>query len=136
MSKLTETFTNIFKIQELRERLLFTTLLLIIVRIGSHITLPGVDAALLADTLRKQSEGNLFGLYDMFVGGAFSNAAIFGLGIMPYISASIVIQLLGASRTLLCQTPKRRRRRSQKNNTIHTVWHGAHRVVASQWICY
>ncbi len=96
MSKLTETFTNIFKIQELRERLLFTTLLLIIVRIGSHITLPGVDAALLADTLRKQSEGNLFGLYDMFVGGAFSNAAIFGLGIMPYISASIVIQLLGA----------------------------------------
>lgn len=96
MSKLTETFTNIFKIQELRERLLFTTLLLIIVRVGAHITLPGVDAVLLADTLRKQSEGNLFGLYDLFVGGAFSNAAVFGLGIMPYISASIVIQLLGA----------------------------------------
>ncbi|HVN49775.1 MAG TPA: preprotein translocase subunit SecY, partial [Bacteroidota bacterium] len=90
MSKLTETFTNIFKIQELRERLLFTTLLLIIVRVGAHITLPGVDAVLLADTIRKQSEGNLFGLYDLFVGGAFSNAAIFGLGIMPYISASIV----------------------------------------------
>jgi preprotein translocase subunit SecY len=96
MSKLTETFTNIFKIQELRERLLFTTLLLIIVRVGAHVTLPGVDAGLLADTIRKQSEGNLFGLYDLFVGGAFSNAAIFGLGIMPYISASIVIQLLGA----------------------------------------
>jgi preprotein translocase subunit SecY len=96
MSKLTETFTNIFKIQELRERLLFTTLLLIIVRIGSHITLPGVDAVLLADTIRKSSENTLFGLYDLFVGGAFSNAAIFALGIMPYISASIVIQLLGA----------------------------------------
>jgi preprotein translocase subunit SecY len=96
MSKLTETFTNIFKIQELRERLMFTTLLLIIVRIGSHITVPGVDAVLLADTIRKSSENTLFGLYDLFVGGAFSNAAIFALGIMPYISASIVIQLLGA----------------------------------------
>jgi len=96
MSKLTETFTNIFKIQELRERLLFTTLLLIIVRIGSHITVPGVDAVLLADTIKKSSENTLFGLFDLFVGGAFSNAAIFALGIMPYISASIVIQLLGA----------------------------------------
>jgi preprotein translocase subunit SecY len=96
MSKLTETFTNIFKIQELRERLLFTMLLLIIVRIGSHITVPGVDAILLADTIKKSSENTLFGLYDLFVGGAFSHAAIFALGIMPYISASIVIQLLGA----------------------------------------
>jgi preprotein translocase subunit SecY len=96
MSKLSETFTNIFKIQELRDRLLFTTALLIVVRIGSHITLPGVDAGLLADTIRRSSEGTLFGLYDLFVGGAFSNAAIFALGIMPYISSSIVIQLLGA----------------------------------------
>ncbi|HWP81971.1 MAG TPA: preprotein translocase subunit SecY [Bacteroidota bacterium] len=96
MSKLSETFTNIFKIQELRERLLFTTALLIVVRIGTHITLPGVDASLLADTIRRSSEGTIFGLYDLFVGGAFSNAAIFALGIMPYISSSIVIQLLGA----------------------------------------
>jgi preprotein translocase subunit SecY len=71
-------------------------LLLIIVRIGSHITVPGVDAVLLADTIKKSSENTLFGLYDLFVGGAFSHAAIFALGIMPYISASIVIQLLGA----------------------------------------
>jgi len=96
MSKLTETFTNIFKIQELRERVLFTAALLIVVRIGSHITLPGVDPQVLSDYLRRSSEGTLFGLYDMFVGGAFSNAAIFALGIMPYISSSIVIQLLGA----------------------------------------
>lgn len=96
MSKLTETFTNIFKIQELRERLIFTAALLIVVRIGSHVTLPGVDAILLADTIRRTSEGTLFGLYDLFVGGAFSNAAVFALGIMPYISSSIVIQLLGA----------------------------------------
>ncbi|MEX0736192.1 MAG: preprotein translocase subunit SecY, partial [Bacteroidota bacterium] len=96
MSKLTETFTNIFKIQELRDRLLFTAAILVVVRIGSHITLPGVDAGLLADTIRDSSQGTLFGLYDLFVGGAFSNAAVFALGIMPYISASIVIQLLGA----------------------------------------
>lgn len=96
MSKITETFTNILKIQELRERLMFTAALLIVVRIGSHVTLPGVDAGLLADTIRRSSEGTLFGLYDLFVGGAFSNAAVFALGIMPYISASIVIQLLGA----------------------------------------
>ncbi|MBI3110871.1 MAG: preprotein translocase subunit SecY [Ignavibacteriales bacterium] len=96
MSKLSETFTNIFKIQELRDRLLFTAAILVVVRIGSHITVPGVDASLLADTIRRSSEGTLFGLYDLFVGGAFSNAAVFALGIMPYISASIVIQLLGA----------------------------------------
>lgn len=96
MSKLSETFTNIFKIQELRDRLLYTAALLVVVRIGSHVTLPGVDAVLLADTIRKSSENTLFGLYDLFVGGAFSNAAVFALGIMPYISASIVIQLLGA----------------------------------------
>jgi preprotein translocase subunit SecY len=69
---------------------------LIVVRIGSHITLPGVDASLLAEAVRNQASNTLFGLYDMFVGGAFSNAAIFALGIMPYISASIIIQLLGA----------------------------------------
>src|SRR3972149_1130467 len=97
MSKITETFTNILKIQELRERLFFTSALLIIVRIGSHVTLPGVDASLLADTIRRSSEGTLFGLYDLFVGGAFSNASVFALGIMPYISASIVIQLLGVA---------------------------------------
>ena len=96
MSRLTDTFTNIFKIQELRERLLFTAALLIVVRIGSHITLPGVDASVLADYMRRSSDGTLFGLYDLFVGGAFSNAAVFALGIMPYISSSIVIQLLGA----------------------------------------
>ncbi len=76
--------------------MLFTLSLLIVARIGAHITLPGVDAALLAATMRDQAQDTLFGLYDLFVGGAFSNAAIFGLGIMPYISASIIIQLLGA----------------------------------------
>jgi preprotein translocase subunit SecY len=96
MSRFNENIRNIFKIQELRTRVLFTAGLLIVVRIGAHITLPGVDATVLAESMRNQSSNTLFGLYDLFVGGAFSNAAIFAEGIMPYISASIIIQLLGA----------------------------------------
>ncbi len=96
MANLGESFRNVFKIQELRTRLLFTAALLIVVRIGSHVTLPGVDAILLARAVAQQEQNTLFGLYDLFVGGAFSNAAIFALGIMPYISASIILQLLGA----------------------------------------
>jgi preprotein translocase subunit SecY len=96
MGRLSDSFRNIFKIQELRTRVIFTLMLLIVARIGAHITLPGVDAGLLAATMRDMAQDTLFGLYDLFVGGAFSNAAIFGLGIMPYISASIIIQLLGA----------------------------------------
>jgi len=96
MSRLTDTFRNIFKIHELRQRIFYTLALLFIVRLGAHITLPGVDAALLTESMKNASSDNLFGLYDLFVGGAFSNAAIFALGIMPYISASIIIQLMGA----------------------------------------
>jgi preprotein translocase subunit SecY len=96
MANLGESFRNVFKIEELRTRLLFTAALLIVVRIGAHITLPGVDAVLLARAVAQQEQNTLFGLYDLFVGGAFQNAAIFALGIMPYISASIILQLLGA----------------------------------------
>lgn len=96
MSRFTDTFRNIFKIHELRQRIIYTLVLLFIVRLGSHLTTPGVDAALLTESMKNQSSDSLFGLYDLFVGGAFSNAAIFALGIMPYISASIIIQLLGA----------------------------------------
>ena len=96
MSRFTDTFRNIFKIHELRQRIFYTLGLLFIVRLGAHITLPGVDAALLTESMKNASTDNLFGLYDLFVGGAFSNAAIFALGIMPYISASIIIQLMGA----------------------------------------
>jgi preprotein translocase subunit SecY len=96
MAKLTETFRNVLKIQELRQRLLYTAGLLIVVRLGAHITLPGVDASALSEAIRNQASNTLFGLYDLFVGGAFSAAAVFALGIMPYISSSIVIQLLGA----------------------------------------
>jgi preprotein translocase subunit SecY len=96
MAKLSDSFRNIFKIQELRTRIIFTAALLIVVRLGSHVTLPGVDAVLITEVSKNQASDTLFGLFDLFVGGAFSNAAIFALGIMPYISASIILQLLGA----------------------------------------
>jgi preprotein translocase subunit SecY len=96
MATIQETFRNIFKIHELRQRILYTVSLLVIVRVGSHITLPGIDSYLLSSAMANTSADNLFGLYDLFVGGAFSNAAIFALGIMPYISASIILQIAGA----------------------------------------
>jgi preprotein translocase subunit SecY len=96
MANLQETFRNIFKIHELRQRIIYTIALLVIVRLGSHITLPGIDASALSQAMSNSTSNNLFGLYDLFVGGAFRNAAIFALGIMPYISSSIIIQLLGA----------------------------------------
>jgi preprotein translocase subunit SecY len=94
MSRLTDSFRNIFKIEELKDRIIFTIICLMTVRLGAHITLPGIVFAQLDKA--SSSSNSLFGLYDLFVGGAFKNAAIFGLGIMPYISASIIIQLLGA----------------------------------------
>ncbi|MEW6701721.1 MAG: preprotein translocase subunit SecY, partial [Bacteroidota bacterium] len=96
MAKLQETFRNIFKIHELRQRIFYTIALLVIVRIGTHITLPGIDTELLHSAMKNSSSDNLFGLYDLFVGGAFSNAAVLALGIMPYISASIILQIAGA----------------------------------------
>jgi len=96
MGNLQDTFRNIFKIHELRQRILYTLALLVVVRLGAHITLPGIDSYLLAEAMANKTSDNLLGLYDLFAGGAFSNAAIFALGIMPYISASIIIQLGGA----------------------------------------
>ena len=88
------TIRNIFKIEELRKRIVYTILLLLVYRLGSFIVLPGIDSAQLANLQDNTQEG-LVGLLNMFSGGAFGNASIFALGVMPYISASIVIQLLG-----------------------------------------
>ena len=91
--KFIETIKNIWKIEDLRDRLITTFLFVVIYRFGSYVLLPGIDPTAL-ESLRTQTEGGLMALLDMFSGGAFSNASIFALGIMPYISASIVIQLL------------------------------------------
>jgi preprotein translocase subunit SecY len=90
-----ESFKNIFKIHELRQRVMFTLGIFIVYRIGGHIPTPGIDAQALGEFF-NQAQGSLFGMYDLFVGGAFRKATIFSLGIMPYISASIIFQLLGA----------------------------------------
>ncbi len=88
-----EKFRNIFKIPELRRRILFTLSIFIVYRLGGHVPAPGIDASVLGAFFEQQSN-TLFGLYDMFAGGNLSRATIFALGIMPYISASIIIQLL------------------------------------------
>ena len=95
MAGFAESIRNIWKVEELRQRILYTILLLMVYRIGAQVTLPGVDANVLANVSTNNSN-NLLGLLDLFVGGAFSQAGIFALGIMPYITASIIIQLLGA----------------------------------------
>lgn len=86
---------NIFNIPELRKRILFTLGILLVVRIGAHIPIPGIDGEALGAAIQN-FQNTLFGLYDLFAGGAFSRATLFALGIMPYISASIIIQLMGA----------------------------------------
>ena len=97
MKKLIQTIKNIFKIEELRKRIVYTLLLLIVYRLGSFVVLPGIDAGVLAKAqeFNDATSTGLMGLLNMFSGGAFGNASIFALGVMPYISASIVIQLLG-----------------------------------------
>ena len=89
-------FQNLFKIPELKKRIIFTLVLLIVERIGTHIPVPGINSQALIAFMEQSGGGGFFDLYDLFAGGAFSRATIFALGIMPYISASIIIQLLGA----------------------------------------
>ncbi|HDP75046.1 MAG TPA: preprotein translocase subunit SecY [Bacteroidales bacterium] len=89
-----ETLKNIYKIEDLRKRILYTLGILLIYRLGSFIVIPGLDPTQLG-ALQEQTKEGIMGLLDMFSGGAFANASIFALGIMPYISASIVVQLLG-----------------------------------------
>ena len=94
MNRLIETIRNIFKIEELRKRILFTVFIIMVYRFGAFVVIPGIDPNQLS-ALRNSSSQGLLGLLNMFSGGAFGNASIFALGIMPYITASIIIQLLG-----------------------------------------
>ena len=94
MKRFIQTIKNIYKIEEIRKRIGYTFILLLVYRLGCFIVLPGIDPTQLAN-LEAQASTGLLGLLDMFSGGAFGNASIFALGVMPYISASIVIQLLG-----------------------------------------
>jgi preprotein translocase subunit SecY len=85
---------NVFSIPELRKRILFTFGILVVVRLGAHVPIPGINGDALHAAFENM-QNTLFGLFDMFAGGAFQKATLFALGIMPYISASIMIQLMG-----------------------------------------
>src|SRR5437870_3046519 len=88
--------SNIYNTPELRDKIVFTFICLVIYRVGAHITAPGVDVVALTDFFANKGKGGLLGLYDLFVGGGLSRATVFALGIMPYISASIFVQIAGA----------------------------------------
>jgi len=118
--KAIETIKNIWKIEELKNRILLTLGLLLVYRFGAQIVLPGIDASQLAN-LSAQTDGGLLGLLNAFTGGAFSNASVFALGIMPYISASIVVQLMGIAVPYLQKLQKEGESGRRKINQI-TRW--------------
>ena len=120
MKKLIETLQNIWKIEDLRQRILVVILFTAIYRFGSFVVLPGINPAML-DKLQSQTQGGLMSLLDMFSGGAFSNASIFALGIMPYISASIVMQLLAVAVPYF-QKMQREGESGRKKIIMYTRW--------------
>ena len=120
MKKFIETLKNIWKIEDLRSRILISLLFAAIYRFGSFVVLPGINPAML-DKLQSQTQGGLMSLLDMFSGGAFSNASIFALGIMPYISASIVMQLLAVAVPYF-QKMQREGESGRKKISMYTRW--------------
>src|SRR5207253_11489119 len=97
LAAIANTFSNCFKIPELKSRIIFTLVVLAICRLEAIVRIPGLDGTVLANFFSSQKgAGGMFGMYSMFTGGAFENCAIGALGIMPYISATIIIQLLTA----------------------------------------
>ena len=120
MNKIIETIKNIWRIEDLRTRILITILFVAIYRFGSTVVLPGIDPSALAQ-LQDQTKGGLMSLLDMFSGGAFSQASIFALGIMPYISASIVIQLLAVAVPYF-QKMQREGESGRRKIALYTRW--------------
>jgi preprotein translocase subunit SecY len=120
MKKFIESFVNIWKIEELKNRILITLGLLLVYRFGAHVTLPGIDATKLGQLSNQTNEG-IGWLINVFTGGAFSKASVFALGIMPYISASIVVQLMGIAIPYLQKLQKDGESGRKKINQI-TRW--------------
>ena len=118
--KFIETLKNVWKITELKDRILLTIGLLLVYRFGAQVVLPGIDAAQLG-ALASNTDQGLLGLLNAFTGGAFANASVFALGIMPYISASIVVQLMGIAIPYLQKLQKDGERGRKKINQI-TRW--------------
>jgi preprotein translocase subunit SecY len=129
---MTASFANIGKVPELRQRVLFTLALLAVYRLGIFVTVPGVDRGLMQEFIEKQS-GNLFGMFNMFVGGALEQASVFSLGIMPYISSSIILQLL----TVVCPVPRALSKEGElgrpQDHPVHALRHHRARPSPSRW---
>ncbi|MBI1646619.1 preprotein translocase subunit SecY [Capnocytophaga periodontitidis] len=121
MKKFIENLTNIWKIEELKNRIILTLGILLVYRFGAHIVLPGIDSAQLHELSTRTSGGGLLDILNAFTGGAFSNASVFALGIMPYISASIVVQLMGIAIPYLQKLQKEGESGRRKINQI-TRW--------------
>ncbi|NER16184.1 preprotein translocase subunit SecY [Spongiivirga citrea] len=121
MKKLVETISNIWKIEELRNRIMITLGLLLVYRFGTRVALPGVDSSLLGSAFSDNFDGGIGGLLNAFTGGALSNVSVFALGIMPYISASIVVQLMGIAIPYLQKLQKEGESGRKKINQI-TRW--------------
>ena len=120
MKKFIDSFINVWKIEELKNRILLTLGLLLVYRFGAQVTLPGIDATKLSN-LSDQTDGGIGWLINVFTGGAFSQASVFALGIMPYISASIVVQLMGIAIPYLQKLQKDGESGRKKINQI-TRW--------------
>jgi preprotein translocase subunit SecY len=121
MKKFIETILNIYNIDELRGRIITTLSLLLVYRLGAQVVLPGIDSVQLAELANRTDGGGLLGILNAFTGGAFANASVFALGIMPYISASIVVQLMGIAVPYLQKLQKEGESGNRKRTQI-TRW--------------
>ena len=121
MKKFIETILNIYNIEELRGRIITTLTLLLVYRLGAQVVLPGIDSVQLAELANRTDGGGLLGILNAFTGGAFANASVFALGIMPYISASIVVQLMGIAVPYLQKLQKEGESGNKKRTQI-TRW--------------
>ena len=121
MKKFIETLLNIYNIEELRGRIVTTLTLLLVYRVGAQVVLPGIDSVQLAELANRTDGGGLLGILNAFTGGAFANASVVALGIMPYISASIVVQLMGIAVPYLQKLQKEGESGNKKRTQI-TRW--------------
>jgi preprotein translocase subunit SecY len=121
MKKFIETILNIYNIEELRGRIVTTLTFLLVYRLGAQVVLPGIDSVQLAELANRTDGGGLLGILNAFTGGAFANASVFALGIMPYISASIVVQLMGIAVPYLQKLQKEGESGNKKRTQI-TRW--------------
>ncbi len=121
MKKFIETILNIYNIEELRGRIITTLTLLLVYRLGAQVVIPGIDSVQLAELANRTDGGGLLGILNAFTGGAFANASVFALGIMPYISASIVVQLMGIAVPYLQKLQKEGESGNKKRTQI-TRW--------------